>query len=215
MPALPIFPLGTIAVPGFAIGLQIFEPRYLRLLSDLGDLPEADRLFGVLAIRRGHEVGAGRATETYAVGTAVRVGALALDGRVVRLQPVGVRRFRVVTHLADAPYPRAEVAWLDDVPGTDAEGLERIARELRVAYAAYAKATGLGELPAGWSPDTLAYAVLGAFPLPLADRQAALEAGTTAERLTLLRRVLGREAALVTRFRALHLAPDPGAAGLN
>ncbi|GAA1750381.1 hypothetical protein [Nostocoides vanveenii] len=47
MPALPIFPLGTIAVPGFVIGLQIFEPRYLQLLSDLGDLPEADRLFGV------------------------------------------------------------------------------------------------------------------------------------------------------------------------
>lgn len=221
MPALPIFPLGTIAVPGFAIGLQIFEPRYLRLLSDLGDLPELDRLFGVLAIRRGHEVGAGQAGETYAVGTAVRVGPLALDGRVVRLQPVGVRRFRVLRHLADDPYPRAEVTWLDDVPGTDAEGLERIASELRVAYAAYAKATGLtgasdvGEHLRHADPAHVAYAVLAGLPLPLAQRQAALEAEATAERLSLLLRLLQGELALVTRFRAVHRPPDLGGAGLN
>ncbi len=49
MPLLPLFPLGTIAVPGGVVPLQVFEPRYVRLLADLGRLPEKDRLFGVVA----------------------------------------------------------------------------------------------------------------------------------------------------------------------
>lgn len=215
MPVLPIFPLGTIAVPGHAIGLQIFEPRYLRLLSDLGDLPADDRIFGVVAIRRGHEVGPGHAAETYAVGTAVRVGPLAVDGQVVRLQPVGVRRFRIEQHLPDDPYPRAEITWLAQDPGAGDPEVERVAGEVRAEATAYGQVTGVGEPPAGGSPDDLAYAVLATLPLPLPERQGALAAATTADRLALLLRLLRRERALVTRFHAVHLPPNLGGAGLN
>ena len=55
---IPLFPLGTVLVPGLVLPLHIFEPRYRRLLADLAERPEADRGFGVVAIREGHEVGA-------------------------------------------------------------------------------------------------------------------------------------------------------------
>ena len=36
MAQLPLFPLGTVLVPGATLPLQLFEPRYIELLSDLG-----------------------------------------------------------------------------------------------------------------------------------------------------------------------------------
>jgi Lon protease-like protein len=48
---LPLFPLGTVLVPGLVLPLHIFEPRYRRLIQDLSELPEAARLFGVIAVR--------------------------------------------------------------------------------------------------------------------------------------------------------------------
>src|SRR4029453_17836797 len=48
---IPLFPLGTPLFPGTVLPLQIFEPRYRRLLRDLLSLPEGgDRpFFGVVA----------------------------------------------------------------------------------------------------------------------------------------------------------------------
>src|SRR4051794_41580942 len=38
---IPLFPLGTPLFPGVVLPLQIFEPRYRRLMHDLLALPEA------------------------------------------------------------------------------------------------------------------------------------------------------------------------------
>ena len=58
---LPLFPLGTVLVPGMRLSLHVFEPRYRQLVADLLDdqdpgAPE----FGVVALRQGWEVGAAR-----------------------------------------------------------------------------------------------------------------------------------------------------------
>ncbi len=55
---IPLFPLGTPLFPGVVLPLQIFEPRYRRLMHDLLALPEdgGQRFFGVVAIRQGWEV---------------------------------------------------------------------------------------------------------------------------------------------------------------
>ena len=52
---IPLFPLGTPLFPGVVLPLQIFEPRYRRLMHDLEAHPEDDgrRFFGVVAIRQG------------------------------------------------------------------------------------------------------------------------------------------------------------------
>ena len=54
MPLLPLFPLGTVLLPGGSLPLQIFERRYVVLLNDL--LGEAGTSLGSAedrALRRG------------------------------------------------------------------------------------------------------------------------------------------------------------------
>jgi hypothetical protein len=92
-----------------------------------------DRLFGVVMIERGSEVGGGEVRSR--IGTLARiVEADELeDGRWV-LIAVGVRRIRVDAWLPDDPYPRAVVEELPEEDGLPAEGfrdeLERTVRRI-------------------------------------------------------------------------------------
>jgi uncharacterized protein len=110
LPALPMFPLGTVLFPHMVLPLHIFEPRYRALIQDVLD---DSREFGVVLITRGHEVGGGDARSQ--IGTVAKVlqAEELEDGRWLAIS-VGVRRLRVVRWLDDAPYPRAEVEDVDD-----------------------------------------------------------------------------------------------------
>ena len=50
---LPLFPLGTVLMPGASLPLHIFEPRYRQLTVDLVTGAVPDRQFGVVAVREG------------------------------------------------------------------------------------------------------------------------------------------------------------------
>jgi uncharacterized protein len=116
---IPLFPLATPLFPGVVLPLQVFEPRYRRLVQDL--LARADagsRFFGVVAIRQGWEVEqVAPAQALYDVGCTARL-------QVVRPQPdggfrivtVGADRFRLLDVVVseDPPYLQAEVEWLAD-----------------------------------------------------------------------------------------------------
>ena len=53
---LPLFPLNTVLFPGGPLSLRIFEPRYLRMVSECMKLGTG---FGVVLLREGAEVGEG------------------------------------------------------------------------------------------------------------------------------------------------------------
>ena len=53
---LPLFPLQTVLYPGLPIPLHVFEDRYRQMFKRILD---GQRRFGVVAIVRGREVGAG------------------------------------------------------------------------------------------------------------------------------------------------------------
>jgi ATP-dependent Lon protease len=117
---IPLFPLGTPLFPGVVLPLQIFEPRYRRLMRDLMALPEADerRFFGVVAIRQGWEVEeVAPAAALYDIGCTARVQAVRPepDGGF-RIVTVGGERFRLLDVVVgeDPPYLQAEVEWLVD-----------------------------------------------------------------------------------------------------
>lgn len=57
MAVMPMFPLGTVLLPGAILPLHVFEPRYQQLVRDCLDAPEHE--FGVVLIDRGSEVGGG------------------------------------------------------------------------------------------------------------------------------------------------------------
>jgi Lon protease-like protein len=115
---IPLFPLGTPLFPGVVLPLQIFEPRYRRLMTDLLAHPESgdQRFFGVVAIRQGWEVEKIAPAEAlYDIGCTARVQAVRpqADGGF-RVVTVGGERFRLleVVITDDLPYLQARVEWL-------------------------------------------------------------------------------------------------------
>jgi uncharacterized protein len=137
---IPLFPLGTPLFPGVVLPLQIFEPRYRRLVHDLLAVPEAGdrRFFGVVAIRQGWEVEAVSPAEAlYDIGCTARVQAVRPqpDGGF-RVVTVGGERFRLLDVLVgeDPPYLQGEVEWLDE---------EEMAEEAAGDYEGIAEPPGL------------------------------------------------------------------------
>ncbi|HEY0126478.1 MAG TPA: LON peptidase substrate-binding domain-containing protein [Blastococcus sp.] len=117
---IPLFPLGTPLFPGIVLPLQIFEPRYRRLMRDLLSHPESGdrRFFGVVGIRQGWEVERVAPAEAlYDIGCTARVQAVRRepDGGY-RIVTVGGERFRLLEVVVDddPPYLQGRVEWLSD-----------------------------------------------------------------------------------------------------
>jgi uncharacterized protein len=190
VPVLPMFPLGSVLVPGMLLPLHVFEPRYRRLVTDC---LAGDREFGVVLIERGSEVGGGDVrTDAGTVARILRVAELP-DGRFA-LGAVGQRRVRVERWLEDDPYPRAEVVdWPDEgAPRSDTVASEVTALLRRAA----ALRTELGEaappvdLELADDPVVASYQAIAIAPLGPADRHALLCAPSVARRNEMLRELL-------------------------
>ena len=77
MAVMPMFPLGTVLLPGGVLPLHVFEPRYRQLVVDCLADDTADPEFGVTLIERGSEVGGGdQRTTVGVVARMVQVEAL-------------------------------------------------------------------------------------------------------------------------------------------
>ncbi len=219
MPLLPLFPLGTVLLPGAKLPLQVFEPRYLALVRDLQERPLPERHFGVVAIRSGHEVGAGSVRSLYETGTAAHVDAVTLadsSAPLLHLLATGTRRFSLdgVDGQAGTPYLTGSVTWLDD--GASGPGDEDLLAALLDEVAAYRSLLGAPPVHVGGDdPGALVFAATDAVRLALADRQQVLEAPDVASRLRVALRLVRRERALLERLGSVHHPADLGAAGLN
>lgn len=185
--ARPMFPLSTVLFPGAPLPLQVFEPRYQRMMEDcLG----TSRSFGVVLISRGSEVGGGEARcDVGTMATIERISTLP-DGRSLLLAR-GTRRFRVERWLPDDPYPRAALAWLPDAPSgpLDPEGYDRAASAVRRARALLSElrdVPALDEPDPALSPEERTWLLCGEVPLNPFDRQRLLECPGLTERLELL-----------------------------
>lgn len=105
---LGLFPLHTVLLPGAAVGLRVFEPRYLELVGECG---RNGRGFGVCLILEGEEAGAPAAPA--AVGTEALIEDFgAGEGGLLTLRVRGARRFEAqrVRVRADG-LQVAEVIW--------------------------------------------------------------------------------------------------------
>ena len=209
---IPLFPLGTVLVPGLVLPLHIFEPRYRHLVRDLLTRPEDDRAFGVVAIREGREVGEDGVTAMFDVGTLAVVREIVpyTDGRF-DLVTNGDARFRVVALAeSDAPYVMAEVEWLAEDADEDeaessvlAQGVTRRFDAYRAAVAAVGAVEAATMVALPDDPRILSYLVAVAMVLDLTDRQLLLEAGTTTDRLRLEVALLARETMLMSELPSL------------
>lgn len=112
MASLPMFPLGSVLVPGAVLPLHVFEPRYQALMADCLD---GDGRFGVVLIERGSEVGGGDQRADVGTMASIEQYQQLDDGRFA-LIAVGRERFRVREWLDEEPYPRARIEPWADAP---------------------------------------------------------------------------------------------------
>ena len=199
---IPLFPLGTLLVPGLVLPLHIFEPRYRRLMADLEGLPDDDRAFGVIAIREGREVGAADLPSLYDVGTlaALREATPLEDGRF-DIVTVGTERFRIIDLDESLPYLRAQVEILPEVPGDRAPAAADAVRERFREYRGMF--TGEDETDLPDDPRVLSYLVAAAIVIDLPGRQDLLSAESDAIRLRQELAFLRRETALIAALPSL------------
>jgi Lon protease-like protein len=215
---LPLFPLGTVLFPGLVLPLHIFEPRYQKLVQDLSALPDGvAKEFGVVAIRRGWEVGVpdgevsitpGDALTLYEIGCTAEVRQITeLSEGGFDLMTVGRRRFRLVRIEAGAaPYLTGEIEWLPDETG-DAERAEDLAAGVLAAFQRYLKVLRRVDTDGGEQlpddPTVLSHLVAATATLTLDERQRLLAEPDTVSRLRAERAMLRRESALLQQLRAV------------
>lgn len=123
MPVMPMFPLGSVLLPGGLLPLHVFEPRYRQMIVDcLSADDDKEPEFGQALITHGREAGGG--DDRAMVGTVAKVLQIdALDENRYALVAVGTRRIRVNAWLIDDPYPIADVDdWPDENPDPPALG---------------------------------------------------------------------------------------------
>lgn len=200
MAVIPMFPLGSVLLPGGLLPLHVFEPRYRQMVIDClqsDGTPE----FGQALITHGREAGGG--DERADIGTMAQMIQIeALDAERYSLVAVGVRRIRVLDWLEDDPYPRADVEdYPDVVPdgilGADAS-LEAAVRGTHERVTSTLKlAAQLGEVPDEMAdteiaddPLTASYHLASLAPIGPADRYRLLAVPGPVERLATLDAVL-------------------------
>ena len=94
---IPLFPLGLVLYPGVMLPLHIFEERYRRLVRGLLDQQDGTRVFGVVAIKAGREVGTEGITALHEIGCTaeLRFAEAYQDGRF-DIIATGTTRFRLL-----------------------------------------------------------------------------------------------------------------------
>ena len=201
---MPMFPLGSVLLPGGVLPLHVFEPRYRDMVRDCLRA-DGEPEFGQALITHGWETGGGDVRAM--VGTVAQMLQVeALDENRYALVAVGTRRIRINAWLPDDPYPIADVDdWPDIEP--DAPGLAvQVAASRARVRAAMAMAAELGDAPLAddteISDDPLVatYHLAALAPIGPADRLRLLSAEGPAARLDLLDEILDDVEAML-KFR--------------
>ena len=206
---LPIFPLNTVLFPGVTLPLHVFEDRYRALVHHLLTISDRSlRLFGIVAIREGYEVG------THGVQSVHRVGCVAqmtsvepyADGRF-DIEVVGRKRMRLDGLNTSGSYLVGDVEIVDELHDDSPLGAAEAARTLATFETYRAQLSDLrgsevldGTFPR--DPEYLSYSLAATCLLTLQERQAMLEASNPLDRLVMLRQSLREE------MRAMRAVPS-------
>lgn len=145
---LPLFPLDTVLFPGCTLDLQVFEPRYLDMLTRC---LKAGHGFGVVHILEGHEVG--MAPSAYA---SIGCEALIRDWQqlpngLLGIRVEGGRRFRVES--AEVQHDQLSVAQVHWLVEPAEQPLDEAHADLVVLLQALARHPMVESLGMGGSPS--------------------------------------------------------------
>jgi hypothetical protein len=209
---LPLFPLNTVLFPGVTVPLHVFEDRYRALVHHLLTISDRSmRLFGIVAIREGYEVGTPRTPWTqslHRVGCVVQLTSVEpyQDGRF-DIEIVGRQRMRLGAVDSSGSYLVGDVETLSERTPKGSDTAHEAARTLGAFEEYRRRLSSLrgGEVLDGAmprDPEYLSYSLAATCLLTLQERQRMLETDSALDRLVLLRRALREE------MRAMRAIPS-------
>jgi Lon protease-like protein len=181
---LPLFPLHVVLYPDMPLPLHIFEPRYRQMIAQCRN---ENRLFGVVLIESGSEVGDGAVPST--AGTTARIIRCdeAANGKL-DIEVVGETRFRVVETMHSRSYLTAKVEpyWEQTADPlalqTAFDTAGRLFKTyLKTLFALQGRSLSALQLPQ--EPEYLSYAIASVLQIALGEKQRLLEMTTTEMRL--------------------------------
>ena len=206
---LPVFPLNTVMFPGVSAPLHVFEDRYRALVHHLLTIPDKSmRLFGIVAIREGYEVGQHGVHSVHRVGCVVQMTSVEPypDGRF-DIEVVGRRRLRLDGLDTSGAYLVGDVEMLTERTIKGGDAAHEAARTFHTFEEYRRRLSELrggdvldGDLPR--DPEYLSYSLAATCLLTLQERQALLEASNPLDRLIMLRHALHEE------MRAMRAIPS-------
>jgi len=186
--SLPLFPLRTVLVPGAALGLRVFEPRYLDMIRECGRRGTG---FGICLILDGEEVGVPATPAGVGTGAVIEDFDVGADG-ILALRVRGTRRFHVKrTRVRDNGMIVADVDWCAADSDVDLQPehallgvvLRKILERIDGADQAFPEPHFDNAAWVGWRLAEL-------LPLEQADRQLLLQEDDPDERLATLLRLI-------------------------
>ncbi len=181
MPEFPLFPLGIVALPGEAVPLHIFEPRY-RTMIDV--CLRDEREFGIVWMADDglRDVGCACTIE--------RILERLEDGRI-NLLARGTRVLRVLERQGHLAYPAGVIEFLDDEDDEEAVADDdATADEAREAYADLVLRATEREADEAELAELDAYAMAATIDFGQEAKQNLLELRSEGARLRLLTRLL-------------------------
>ena len=222
---IALFPLDYVLLPGVPLPLHVFEPRYRRLVADVGPRGSFGVVLGNAAIRRSTQpVAPSRWSAGARTGSRSTQPALAAVGTIAEiiehdayddgrcdLLTAGTRRFQILeTDAVSQPYLQARVEFLDEPAGGDAIAALTRARRLLARYLeVLAQLTDYRRSPVlADEPVCASYEIATLIQLTNDDRQELLCQESAAERLLTEVGLLRRELALITATGAVPVPPQ-------
>jgi Lon protease-like protein len=185
---LPLFPLNSVLFPGCMLDLQIFEARYLDMISRC---MKQGHGFGVVCIVEGDEVG-----EAAGQFSAIGCEALIRDFQqrpngLLGIRVEGGRRFRVQrAQVLPDQLTVAEVEWLDEQPEQPLAAEHADLAALLGALNAHPLMASLGMSSEPAGQEALANQLAYLLPLAVEQKLQLLETSEAPLRLELLQQFL-------------------------
>jgi len=186
--SLPLFPLHTVLLPGAALGLRVFERRYLDMVRDCGRNGHG---FGVCMILQGDEAGVPALPAAFGTEAVIEDFDTGADG-LLTLRVRGARRFHVDrTRVRDNGLIVGDVRWreadLDDSLRPEHALLATVLQHfLEKAGGEHSKVSNARFDDASWVGWRLAEIL----PLEDAQRLSVLQEDDPHERLSMLLRLM-------------------------
>lgn len=222
---IALFPLDYVLLPGVPLPLHVFEPRYRRLVADIGPRGSFGVVLGNAAIRRSTQpVAPSRWSTQAGSGSRSNQPALAAVGTVAEiiehdgfddgrcdLLTAGTRRFQILeTDAVSQPYLQARVEFLDEPTGPSAVAdLARAHRLLTRYLDVLGRLTQYRPTPElADEPVCASYEIAALIQLTNDDRQELLCQESATDRLRAEIGLLRRELALLIATHAVPVPPQ-------